>query len=187
MKYIRKAIWLGAALSAALTTASVQAGEVTVAARVGATELQVDGDHLSSGDTVSDKGLFATGFSVAYRWPKGAVIEAVTLASVDPFPIFGFDDLEHYSVGAGWQFDLGRWWRFTPKAGLVYTELASQQEDIFTGGEPTDRFSDVVPFVEATIEGRIRGHFGIGMFLRHNFEKFGESGSFGVTLGWTFF
>jgi hypothetical protein len=162
------------------------AGELTVGVRFGGTDLDVDGRYLESGDSISDRGLMAAGLAVAYRWERGAVLEATTLTSFDPFPIFGFSDLSHLSVGGGWQFDLGQWWRFTPKAGRTYTELDTQQEDIFAGGEPTERFNDLVPFAELSLEGRIAGKFGIGIFLRQNFEKFGDSQTVGVSLGWTF-
>lgn len=169
-----------------LTAPFAAAGELTVGIRFGGTDLDVDGKHLESGDSISDRGLMSAGLAVAYRWERGLVLEATSATSFDPFPLFGFSDLSHLSVGAGWQFDVGRWWRFTPKAGLTYTELDTVEEDFWAGGEPTQRFHDMVPFAEAAFEGRIGGKLGIGVFLRQNFEKFGDSQTVGVTLGWTF-
>lgn len=182
-----RGMWRGALLATALAAAGTQAGEFTIGSRIGGTDLDVGSRYTSSGESLRDSGLLAIGWSAAYRWTAGPMIEAVALQSVDPFPLFGWEDLEHYSLGAGWQFDMGKWWHFTPKLGLVYTELSSEQEDFFEGNEPVDKFSDVVPFAEATLEGRIHGHFGIGLYMRENFEKFGSSTSVGVTFGWTFF
>jgi hypothetical protein len=170
---------------AAGSTPPAGAGEVTLQFRLAGTDVKVNGDELISGDTEKDNGLLAAGFSLAYRWPRGAVIEASTMNSADIFPILGFTDMNHVSLGAGWQFDLGQWWRFTPKAGMVYTELENLQEDIWSGGEPVERFHDVVPFIETSFEGRIGGHFGVGLFWRRNMESFGNSSTYGLSLGWT--
>jgi hypothetical protein len=184
---MRNGKWLAvAAVVAAAVAPGIRAGELSIGIRFGGTNLDVDGELLVSGDSISDRGLFAGGYSLAYRWEQGPMIEAMAMASAQPFPIFGFSDLKHISVGGGWQFDLGNWWHFTPKAGVVYTELEALQEDIWTGGEPIQRFHDVVPFVEASFEGRVYGRFGIGVFARRNFEKFGDSQTVGIFLGWTF-
>jgi hypothetical protein len=175
-----------AALLLALGAAPAGAGEWTVGTRIGATDLDVDGSELMSGESMSDRGLLAAGLVLAHRWPKGPVLEASTMTSFDPFPIFGFSDMHHFSLAGGWQFDLGRWWRFTPKAGMVYSELETVEEDIFSGGEPTQRFHDLVPFVEVALEGRIGGRFGIGVFHRQIMEKYGDSSTTGVSLTWTF-
>jgi hypothetical protein len=177
--------YVGAAIVAASMMAPAGAGEVTLQFRLGGTDVKVNGDELISGNSEKDNGLLAAGFSVAYRWPKGAVIEASRTDSLDIFPILGFTDMEHLSLGGGWQFDMGQYWHFTPKAGLVYTSLENLQEDIWSGGEPVERFHDVVPFIEASVDGRIGRHFGIGMFWRRNQESFGNSSTYGLTLGWT--
>ena len=179
--------WLAtvAALAAESMAAPAGAGEVTFQFRLGGTDVKVNGDELVSGDAENDKGLLAAGFALAYRWPKGAVLELSSLSSGDIFPILGFTDMEHVSLGGGWQFDLGQYWHFTPKAGLVYTSLENLQEDIWSGGEPVERFHDVVPFIEASLDGRIGRHFGIGVFWRRNQESFGNSSTYGLSLGWT--
>ena len=186
MKGCNKGWCATAATLLALWMAPADAGEWTAGLRFGATDLDVDADHLVSGESMSDRGLMAFGLVVAHRWPKGPVLEASTMTSFDPFPLFGFSDVRHVSLAGGWQFDLGRWWRFTPKAGMAYSELETVEEDFFSGGEPTERFHDLVPFVEVALEGRIGGHFGIGLFHRQNFETYGDTSTSGVSLTWTF-
>jgi hypothetical protein len=183
--FTQRGWYLAAALAVAWTMAPANAGEVTLQFRLGGTDVKVNGDELVSGNGENDNGLLAAGFALAYRWPKGPVVELSSVSSGDIFPILGFTDMEHVSLGGGWQFDLGEYWHFTPKAGLVYTSLENLQEDIWSGGEPVERFHDVVPFIEASFDGRIGKHFGIGLFWRHNQESFGNSSTYGLSLGWT--
>lgn len=173
-------------LGFAWLAAPAGAGEWTVAYRLGATNVNVDGDRLSTGTNLSDHGLLHHGLAATYRWPAGPVVEGVLSNASDALPLFDDVDLHHYSLGVGWQFDLGQWWRFTPKAGMVYSELDATQEDIFEGGEPRDHLQDVVPYAEVMLEDRIRGRFGIGMYFRKNFEDYGRSRMVGISLGWTF-
>jgi hypothetical protein len=187
--FMKKGSWpvtaMAVSLAAAAMWAPARAGEVTFQFRLGSSDVKVNGDELISGQTEKDSGLLAAGFAVAYRWPKGAVIELSKTDSGDIFPILGFTDMEHVSLGAGWQFDMGEYFNFTPKAGMVYTSLENLQEDIWSGGEPVERFHDVVPFLELSVDGRIGKHFGIGMFWRRNQESFGNSSTYGLSVGWT--
>lgn len=176
--------WLAAALAASLWASATMAGEFTVDLRVGGTELHVDAERLSSGTEV-DKGLFSTGIDLAYKWPRGAFLELGLMTSFDPFPIFGWDDLKHTSLAAGWQVSSQNL-HFKPKVGITHSRLKSQQEDFFKGNEPVDEMEDLVPFVEATLEYRFFGRFGLGAFVRENFEDFGNTTMWGLTLGWTF-
>jgi hypothetical protein len=145
----------------------------------------VDADQLSSGDAVSS-GMMSTGLTFSYMWSIGPLVEFGLAKSFDPFPIFGWNDVDHLSVAAGWQYGLDGPWRFTPKIGLTSSRLESQQEDFFEGNEPVDRINDVVPFLEASFERRFGPHVGTGLYLRHNFEDFGQSTMYGLTLSWNF-
>ena len=76
-------------------------------------------------------------------------------------------------------------WRLTPKAGLVHSYLdAAGGRELMEDGQPTERFKDIVPFIEAAAERRLGEHFGIGLYLRHVFEDFGDSQAWGISLSW---
>jgi hypothetical protein len=177
--------WIGAALLLALCCGRSVAGEFTIGYQVGGTRLEVDGDRLSSGNSVNDK-LMMMGLRMAYRWSEGPFAEFGIATSFNPFPIFGWDDVHHASLAGGWQFDLGHELRFTPKAGLVHSSLESSEEDFFDGDEPVDKIKKVVPFIEVALERRFFRHMGLGLFLRENFEDFGASQSYGLSISWTF-
>jgi hypothetical protein len=176
--------WIGALLLAALLAGRANAGEFTVDLRFGGTDLRVDGEHLSSGNDIA-RSQFSAGLDFTYKWPKGPFLELGLATSFDPFPLFGWSDIQHTSLAAGWQLSQGNF-HFKPKAGFTYSSLESQEEDFFEGNEPVDRIKSMVPFIEASGEYRIGRKFGLGAYVRRNFEDFGETTMFGVSLGWTF-
>jgi hypothetical protein len=183
MKGRHRDLWRGGVLAVILTAGGAQAGEFTLGFRVAGTDLDVSGSSTISGESMKDRGLLSAGYTAAYRWPKGLVVEAAAHQAVE---LFGNADLEHYTVAAGWQYDWGNFWRFTPKAGLAYSELSASQSFLWSDDEPVDKFSDLAPFVEVSIEGRIARHFGIGVFARQVFERFGDSDCVGFSFSWTF-
>lgn len=167
----------------ALMGAQATAGEFQIGLRLGQNWLDVDGDRLSSGNGVNDH-LINLGIMGAYRWPGGGLVEA-GIGGSGSIDIFGIESVAHRWVGGGWQFDLSDTWKFTPKAGLAYSELTSSEEDFFAS-EPVDEFSDVVPYVELTLEHRFFDHLGLGAYFRHTFEDWGSTRDFGLALSWTF-
>jgi hypothetical protein len=181
---MRQGKWIGAAMLAVLLAGRANAGEFTVDVRFGGTDLRVDGDSLSSGEDIK-RGLMSAGLDFTYKWPKGPFVELGLATSFDPFPLFGWSDIDHVSLASGWQFSKNNF-HFKPKVGLTRSSLESQQEDFFEGNEPVDRISKVVPFLEASGEFRIGSRFGLGAYVRRNFEDFGETTMFGLSLGWTF-
>ena len=62
--------------------------------------------------------------------------------------------------------------------------LAAGGRELMEDGQPTERFKDIVPFIEAAAERRLGEHFGIGLYLRHVFEDFGDSQAWGISLSW---
>lgn len=177
--------WMGAALIAAALAGPCAAGEFSIGYRLGATQLDVDGDRLSSGNSLNSN-MMSMGFSLNYMWSLGPMAEVTFAQSFDPFPLFSWNDVDHISAAFGWQYGLEGPWRFTPKIGLTHSALESQEEDFFEGNEPIDRINQTVPFLEATFERRFGQHFGTGLYLRHNFEDFGGSTMYGLTLSWSF-
>ncbi len=169
------------ALSALAVPAS--AGEFQLAFRIGKNHINIDGDRLSSGNSVDDR-LVNLGLLGGYRWDNGAYLEA-GLGGSGSFDILGIQDVSHRWIGGGWQFDLSDYWKLTPKAGLTWSNLTSSEEDLFDS-EPVDEFSDVVPFMEVTLERRMWRHVGIGLYFRHTFEDWGKTSDAGLSLSWTF-
>lgn len=178
----RKLVMAG--LVALLLCSQAGAGEFTVDYKVGMTEVRVDGERLSSGDDVRDT-LMSMGIAVAYKWPQGPFAEFGLAASFDPLPLLGWNNIGHSWLAGGWQFG-GNNWHFKPKVGITRTSLSSQEEDFFEGDEPVDSIREVVPFLEAAFEYRFWGKLGVGGYARQNFEDFGGSFMYGVSVGWTF-
>jgi hypothetical protein len=180
---MKKGMGLATALLVALCSAPGVAGEFQLGVRLGKTWLKVDGDRLSSGNSV-DESLMTHGVIAAYRWPKGALLEIGTASSFN-IDFFNLNGLDQQWLGGGWQIDLNDDWRLTPKAGLMYTVLESSEEDLFES-EPVDEFKDWVPYLETTLERRIGRHFGMALYLRENFEDWGSTRMWGLSLVWTF-
>ncbi len=173
--------WLG--FAAALVAIQAPAGDFQIGVRLGQDWIDIEGDRLSSGNSVNDH-LINLGLTASYRWPRGGFVEA-GIAGSGSIDIFGIESVDHRWIGGGWQFDLQHDWELTPKAGLTYSELTSSEEDLFDS-EPVDEFSDVVPFAELTLERRFWRHVGLGLYFRHTFEDWGSTRDFGLMLGWTF-
>lgn len=175
--------WLGAAILAGLLSGPAAAEEFQIGLRLGQNWLDIDGDRLSSGNAVNDH-LINVGLTASYRWQQGAFIEAGIGGSTS-VDIFNISSLTHHWIGAGWQYELYGKARLTPKVGLAYSELHSSEEDLFDD-EPMDKFTDVVPFVEVTLERRFWRHVGLGVYFRHTFEEWGSTRDFGLALSYTF-
>jgi hypothetical protein len=176
--------WLGALSVATLLSCQAIAGEFQIGVRLGATKLEVDADRLTSGDDVNDR-LLSSSLTVGYRWENGLIVDGGFGGSSQFLPLFEINELDQVWVGAGWQFDADRW-RFTPLAGLVQTHLNSSQENLFEGNEPTDHFNDTVPFAEITAERQLGRHFVLGLYFRKNFEDFGSTQTWGMSIGLNF-
>jgi hypothetical protein len=175
---------MGMLAAAALLAGQARAGDLQVAFRLGENWLDIDGDRLSSGNSVNDH-LINIGFTASYRWPRGGYLEAGVGGS-GSIDLLGIQDVNHHWLGGGWQYDLRGDWKLTPKAGLTYSELTSSEENLFES-EPVDEFTDVVPFVEVTLERRFWRHVGLGLYFRHTFEDWGSTRDFGLVLSYTFF
>ncbi|MDF3019935.1 MAG: hypothetical protein K0Q92_1238 [Steroidobacteraceae bacterium] len=176
--------WLGAALLAAMAAAGpAAAGEFQLALRAGQNWIDVDADRLSSGNGVNEHQV-NLGLTAAYRWQQGAYVEA-GLGGSGSLNFLSIQDVSHHWIGAGWQYELYGKALLTPKVGLTYSELTSSEEDLFDS-EPVDKFSDVVPFLEVTLEKRLMRHFGLGVYFRHTFEDWGSTRDFGLALSYTF-
>ncbi len=175
--------WLGMVLAASMAGPAA-AGEFQVGLRMGQNWIDVDAERLSSGNGVNESQV-NLGLHASYRWQQGFLVEA-GLAGSGSLNFLSIQDVSHHWIGAGWQYELYGKMRLTPKAGLTYSELTSSEEDLFES-EPVDKFSDVVPFVEITLERRFLRHTGIGLYFRHTFEDWGSTRDFGLTLSYTFF
>lgn len=178
-----KTTLIASGVLAALASVQACAGEFQFGFRLGQNWLDVDGDRLSSGNSINDN-LLNLGIAASYRWPKGGFIEA-GLGGSGTIDIFGLESVSHRWIGGGWQYDLSEKWKLTPKAGLAYSRLTSSEEDFFDS-EPVDKFSDIVPYVELTIERRLLTHLGLGAYFRHTFEEWGSTRDFGLAITWTF-
>lgn len=181
----RTTLLAGAAIVAmtALGAGRAEAGEFQVALRLGEDWIDIDGDRLSSGNSVNDH-LLNIGLTASYRWDRGGYLE-IGVAGSGSLDIFGIQSVDHHWIGGGWQFEPFESVKLTPKAGLTYSELTSSEEDLFDS-EPVDHFSDVVPFVEVTLERRFFDHMGLGLYFRNTFEDWGGTRDFGLTLSWAF-
>jgi hypothetical protein len=178
-----RTILAGTLLVVGMLAGVARAGDFQIGFRLGEDWIDIDGDRLSSGNSVNDH-LINIGFTASYRWPRGGLIEA-GIGGSGSIDLFGIQDVDHHWLGGGWQFDLADSWKLTPKAGLTYSELTSSEENLFES-EPVDEFTDVVPFVELTLEKRFFRHLGVGLYFHHTFEDWGSTRDFGLNLSWTF-
>jgi hypothetical protein len=176
--------WLGVLMIAAALSAQVRAGEHTLDIRGGITEMRIDGDDLTSGDSFSD-GLMNVGIHYTYAWPKGPFVEFSLSQSVDPLPLFNWSDVDHVSLAGGWQFSKHNW-VFKPKLGLTRSSLESDSSDFFDDDEPALEIREVVPYIDLGLEYRLWGKLGLGIYFRHNFEDAVGATSYGTSFGWTF-
>jgi hypothetical protein len=174
--------WLGVALMTGLSGGVAQAGDSQIGIRMGKVWLKVDGQSMSSGDPV-DESLRSIGFTFSHRWDGGAYVQ-VGIGGATNFDIFSFDSVDHQWVAGGWQFDLPDEWKFTPKLGMAYSSLEAEDEDLFDD-EPVNRINETILFAELAIERRIGRHFGAALFFRENFETWGSSRGWGLSLNWT--
>lgn len=172
---------LALALGTCLVVGAAQAGETQIGVRVGKSWLKVDAERMATGQPV-DESLGTFGFTVGHRWEQGGYIEAgyTTATNLD---IFSFDTLEHLWLGAGWQFNLSEKWKLTPKAGLTYSSLEADDEELFDDF-PTRRLHDVVPYAEINLERQLGRHYRMGLYFRENFEEWGSSRGWGLTMAW---
>lgn len=180
---MKKGKWMGMALLAALNPVSGGAGEFQFSAGFGGGNLQIDGDRMRNGDGVKADGLSARG-TIGYRTEPGLLIELgiLGLLNVDAEILSGS---VQKSLAVGWQIDRDKW-RFTPKAGFLHSYLdAADGRNLIEDGQPSERFTDTVPFIEAVAEYRFVPKFGMGLYLRHVFEDFGDSQAWGVTFAWS--
>ena len=175
--------WLGVMVAATMAGPAA-AGEFQVGFRLGQNWIDIEGDRLSSGNGVNEN-LLNLGLSASYRWQQGMFVEAGMAGSAS-FDFLSIQDVNHYWMGAGWQYEVFGKARLTPKVGLTYSELTSSEEDLFES-EPVDQFSDVVPFIEITLERRFLRHTAVGLYFRHTREDWGSTRDFGLTLSYTFF
>lgn len=174
--------WLVAGLLALGLAGNAGAGEMQYAFKIGGSMLKVDPERIEDGEGSSTNGV-AVGLSLGYRTDAGLLVELGILGSgnVDSELLSG---IVHKSLGVGWQFER-EGWRLTPKAGLVHSYLdAAGGRELIEDGRPSERFTDTVPFIEAAAERRLGEHFGIGLYLRHVFEDFGDSQAWGISLSW---
>jgi hypothetical protein len=178
------ALTVALVLTAALTTAApASAGEFGLAFRIGRDDIEVDGNRLSSGNSVNER-MVNLGLLASYRWEKGGYIEA-GIGGSGNFDVLGIQNVSHRWIGGGWQFDLGDAWKLTPKAGLTWSNLTSSEEDLFDS-EPVDEFSDTVPFFEIALEHRFFERLGVGLYYRHTEEDWGLTRDAGLSLSWAF-
>jgi hypothetical protein len=174
---------LAASCALAVLAAPAMAGEFQLGFRMGKNHISIDGDRLSSGNSVDER-LINLGILASYRWESGGYLEA-GLGGSGSFDILGIQGVSHRWIGGGWQFDLSDYWKLTPKAGLTWSHLTSSEEDFFDS-EPVDEFSDVVPFMEMTLERRLWNHVGLGLYVRRTMEDWGSTTDAGLSLSWTF-
>lgn len=177
---------VGAAMAMAVAlgmVAPATAGEFGLTFRIGRDDIEIDGNRLTSGNSVNDR-MVNLGLLASYRWEKGGYIEAGVGGS-GGIDVFGIQDVSHRWIGGGWQFDLGDAWKLTPKAGLTWSNLTSSEEDFFDS-EPVDEFSDTVPFFEIAVERRFWERLGVGLYYRHTAEDWGLTRDAGLSLSWTF-
>jgi hypothetical protein len=168
-------------LCAAMAAGAVQAGDSQVGFRIGKNWLKVDAENMATGTPV-DEGLGSFAFTFAYRWDSGGYLQ-LGHSEATNLDIFSFSTLEHYWLGGGWQFDLDEHWKLTPVAGLTYSNLEADDEELFDG-EPTTHIQDTVPFAEILVERHLGRHFALGLYARENFERWGSSRGWGVSVAW---
>ncbi len=179
---MREGKWIGAVCLAAMLSGSCVAGEVQFGFRYGGSNLNIDADRMRNGDGVKSDGLSA-GAAIGYRTDAGLLIELGILGLLNVNSELLSGSVQK-SLGAGWQFDRGKW-RLTPKAGVLHSYLdAADGRNLLEDGRPSERFTDTVPFIEGMAEYRMFPRFGIGLFVRHAFEDFGDSQAWGVSFMW---
>lgn len=179
---MKKGKWIGLALLGAVVSPAGSAGEFQFTAGYGYSDIRIDADRMRDGEAVNSGGMAARG-TVGYRTDPGLLVElGITgYLSIDSNLVSG---ALQKSLGVGWQFENTQW-RFTPKVGLLHSYLdAAGGRRLLEDGRPTERFKDFVPFIEAVAEHRFGRRFGLGLFLRHVFEDFGESQAYGVSFRW---
>jgi hypothetical protein len=173
--------WLGLAILSGLTAGTTRAGDSQIGVRVGKVWLKVDADSMISGEPV-DESLGSIGITFAHRWDPGAYLQW-GIGGATNLNIFSLDSVGHHWLAGGWQFDLRDEWKLTPKLGAAYSSLEAEDEELFDG-HPVNRIHDVIPFVEIAIERRLGRHFGLSLFVRENFESWGSSRGWGLSLDW---
>jgi hypothetical protein len=55
--------------------------------------------------------------------------------------------VDHQWLAGGWQFALREAWTLTPEAGIAYSSLEAEDEELFDD-QPVSRIHEVIPFAE---------------------------------------
>lgn len=174
--------WSGVGMVALALAGQAAAGEVHYGFKAGGGNLKVDADRTVVEDGVSANGL-AVGFSLGYATDAGLLVELGILGTLNVDAEILSGQVQK-SLGVGWQIN-GDNWRVTPKAGFLHSYLDSAGgRNLVEDGRPSERFTDTVPFIEAAVERRFGDHFGLGLFVRHVFEDFGDSQAWGIQVSW---
>jgi hypothetical protein len=189
---MKRARWLVASV-ALLGAGVVSAGDMSgfsIEPFVGYAHLRIDQNSTLEGETKRvDQGL--VGVSLAYKAPFGLVVNAGYSDAIHD-DIFVFDiasgyELEQYYGTVGYQFDFGRGWSFTPKAGRSRLRLTSEDSllvDQF--GEQQKRLIGYQNFFEASLMKNISRSISMGLTLRDVDADFGDWRSAAFTVNFAF-
>jgi hypothetical protein len=114
--------------------------EFQISPRVGFGSLEVD-QFVGVNDDLVDTDTVGLGVGFGYLTSPGIVLE-VGIEDFGNLDFFGFEDrfslFERY-VAVGYQAELGRGWRLTPRVGYSDWELRSEESPLFNPGPEDER------------------------------------------------
>ena len=171
-----------------LHTAQATEDEWQITPRGFSGDLDVKRQYTGVNGTRIDANLAGLGCGVGYLTPVGVVVE-IGADSAGEFSLFGALDsysLDQRFAAVGYQFELGKGWRFVPMIGRARWRLDSE-EGVFLN--PGPERSDVVKgydyYWEASVSRRISRVVALGIGYKQGDYRFGRANStaFMVTIG----
>jgi hypothetical protein len=180
--------WCGcAALIVAAGAANAgDRGQFQVTPYLGFSKVEVDGRHLEFAQSQTYDG-WSAGISVGYRAPFGLLVEIGTSASGEP--ILGWaagGELRERYLAAGYDFEFGDDWHFTPKLGVTRWRLegGDLEELVDDSGQLTDELDSDDVYLELGISKQFNPHVSAGFFIKRADIDVGGATSLAATFTW---
>lgn len=176
----------------AVAAANAQADERTqayIAPYVGYAHLRIDGGTVFGEADTQKFDALQFGASFGFRMPVGFLIEVGRSHAVHANLFYDDSDLEltQTSGAVGWRFSFADGWHFTPKAGRLGWELASDHRILMDNdGERHKTIQGWDNFFELGLTKDLSSNISMGVIFQDVDEEFGHSRSGAFTVSFAF-
>jgi hypothetical protein len=186
--------WLvaGATLAIAAAANAQADGEKTqayIAPYVGYAHMRINGGTVYNEPEAMKFDALQFGASFGFRMPVGFLVEVGRSHAVHANLFYDDSDLEltHTSGAVGWRFGFADGWHFTPKAGRLGWELASDHKILIDDdGQRHKTIQGWDNFYELGLTKDLKSNLSMGVIFQDVSEEFGHSRSGSFTVSFAF-